>query len=111
MKKTIQKETHFCDACGKEEFYIDHCLSCGKEHCYQCKKTEGREYRHGVYIMGTGDGYYCRPCDTKLAKSKDDLHEAYQNIAKLREECDKWNADFEARKEAAEAHLRSLAKP
>lgn len=111
MKKTVNKEVHFCDKCNAEQVYgFDECLCCGVEHCYECKKTEGRKYSHGVHVSGSGDGYYCNACDAKLLSSGEDkLHSAYRRVASLRAEAIAWSDGFDRRRNAAEMALSELA--
>jgi hypothetical protein len=108
MKKVIEKETEFCDVCGKEETYPHKCLNCGKEICYKCAKTEGIEYKHSVWASGTGDGFYCNACDLKLKTTGDKLHTAYRKIVSLRNEQDGFYKDFRERAEKAEADVKKL---
>lgn len=108
MKKTVEKETTFCDVCGKEYPYCDVCLSCGKEVCHECAKTEGVEYKHSVWASGSGDGFYCNECDSKLKKTGDKLHAAYRKIVSLRNEQEGFYKDFKARGDKAEADLKKL---
>ena len=108
MKKMELKETTYCDHCGKET-YVTACMRCGTEHCWECRKTEGKEYSHGVHFSGSGDGYYCSKCDEELAQSGgDDRHAAYREIAALRNEAEVWGADFQRRQKAAEARLEAI---
>lgn len=113
MKKTVTKSVSFCDKCDSEQTYgIGVCLGCGVEHCYKCKKTEGREYSHGVTVTGSGDGYYCNDCDViLLTEGADTRHAAYRRIASLRTEAKDWSVDFERRRKAAEAELAGYASP
>lgn len=110
MKKTVAKDVHCCDACGAEQdFGMDACLKCGAEHCFNCKKTHGKEYQHGIYVGGSGDGYYCNACDTELtASGADRRHAAYQAIARLRNELKAWSEDFKRRANEAEQALENL---
>ena len=108
MKKTELKEVTCCDHCGKET-YVTACMGCGIEHCWECRKTEGKEYSHGVNFSGSGDGYYCSKCDAALAKNGDDeRHTAYRAVASLRLEAEAWGADFQRRQKAAEARIEAL---
>ena len=50
MQKKIMKKVTFCDHCQKEA-YVDKCLRCGVEHCWECKRTEGIE--HGLGFTGS----------------------------------------------------------
>ena len=103
--KSVQTEVHCCDACGKE-FLVTACICCGKEYCYDCRKREGKEYSQGVHFSGSGDGYYCNPCDAKLtASGSDKLHAAYRAVASLRIEGQAWGEDFQRRCKAAEANV------
>jgi len=107
MKKIVQKEVSICDHCGKEE-YTEPCLRCGIEHCWECRETQGIEYRHSVHFQGTGDGYYCRACDKYLKEHKDILHSAYLAIKKLKNEEKEFYDDFKKRVDEAEEHLQYL---
>lgn len=103
MKKTITKETHICDQCGKEESYINACVCCGKELCCECWQKHGMKYNHSVYYQGSGDGYYCNQCDKKLiSNGKDKRHAAYRSVMALRKELEIWCADFKKRQEEAD---------
>ena len=111
MKILAQRETHSCDCCGRQEDYVATCMRCGKEHCYTCRKTEGVEYSHGVYVTGTGDGYYCVECDAALTLKGDNArHKAYRRVASLRLEAKAWDAEFERRRVEAEKSLEALQK-
>lgn len=108
MKKTINKEVHICDKCGKEG-YVQPCLHCGVEMCYECRQVNGTEYSQGVFTQGSGDGFYCRTCDNELVDSVSDArHNAYRAIHSLKVEARSWNADFERRREDAEKNLRMI---
>lgn len=109
MKKTIQKEVHLCDKCGAEESYMNACRTCDTEMCYECWQKHGKEYAHGVHVRGSGDGYYCNPCDAKLTKSgADKRHAAYRVIESLRSELKSWFDDFQRRQTKAEKALKDL---
>ena len=109
MKKIIQKEVQFCDQCGKET-YCGACLCCGIEHCYECREIHGVEYPHAIYFSGSGNGYYCKSCNAKLAKQNSDvLYNAYLAIAVLRREAERWSLDFKARSDKAESNLKQLS--
>ncbi len=107
MKKTVTKEVTICDHCGKET-YVDTCLHCGLEHCYKCRETEGTVYSYGVFIHGSGDGYYCGKCDRELSLGNNKLYWAYRKIHQLSDEMVGWNARFTRRKEEAEKWLGKL---
>ena len=108
MKKIVQKEVHVCDKCGKET-YPDPCLGCGTEVCYECQPKHGKNYRHSVYFQGSGDGFYCSPCDTKLTEGGTDArHNAYCAVKSLKDELEAWHTDFKRRQEKAEDALKSL---
>lgn len=110
MLATVSKEVHLCDNCN-EESYPYTCRRCGKEYCWQCAEKLGTQYRHGVYMQGSGDGFYCTPCDTLLCETKNNpLHQAYFAIKQLRDERAAFDQEFESRKEVAEQHLKSLLK-
>lgn len=111
MKKTVTREVTCCDNCGKEQDYPTRCLRCGKEVCWQCADKVGVKYEHGVYVSGSGDGWYCRPCDITLYERESDaLYEGFRAVKALREEMQAWGADFQRRQKAAEAHLETLAR-
>ena len=94
MKKIVSKEVSFCDKCGKE-IYITKCNNCDKEHCWECRKTEGIEYSYSVHSGGGDDGYYCKLCDTELRKTKtDELHNSYLTIQKLQNEFEAFDKDW-----------------
>lgn len=108
MKKNVSKEVSFCDRCGKEA-YVEVCLCCGVEHCWECRKGQGVEYTHAIGFSGSGDGYYCKTCDNKLSASNSDpLHNAYSAIADLRSESKLWYLDFKTRSDHAEQVLKQL---
>lgn len=109
MKKTMSKEVLLCDLCGKEQSYMEKCMNCATEMCYDCQKQSGRKYAHSVYCSGSGDGFYCNACDVSLtASGTNDRHKAYRAIKSLKNELHAWNEDFEKRHEAAKKHLKSL---
>ena len=108
MKKVIEKEVEFCDACGKEGD-VKACLNCGVEHCWYCNVKLGVRYSHGVRTSGSGEGYYCQRCDILLHETKSDpIYCAYAAIQQLRREYEDYYADWKRRAEKAEAHLRQL---
>ena len=109
MKKTLPVELNYCDNCGNQHDYLTACMSCGIEHCYECRKTAGKEYPHAVHCGGSNDGYYCRPCDRKLSISGTDKRfAAYREIEALRAECSEWGAAFERKRKVAEAAVTAL---
>jgi len=108
MKKTEMKEITCCDVCGKES-YLNACMKCGIEHCYDCEKIAGKKYPHGVHFSGSGDGYYCVSCDAELTKGGTDIrHAAYRAITSLRNEGEAWGVDFNRRSKEAESRLEAL---
>ena len=108
MRKIVEKEITLCDSCEKES-YLESCLRCGVEHCYDCKKLKGIEYTHGVRFSGTGDGYYCNECDSILfTKEHSELHSAYVRIKNLKTESRLFYADFDKRANTAEQTLSQL---
>ena len=112
MKKQITVEGHSCDVCGAEVSagYVSTCMHCGAEHCWDCSKTEGKAYQHGVYLGGSGDGYYCNGCDVSLTKNgSDPRHREYRAIESLRREAEEWEMIFRRRKKAAEEKLEALS--
>ena len=111
MSKIVeQHETHICDFCKVNKAYeFNSCLRCGKDICYDCSKTHAKEYSHGVYVGGSGDGQYCNDCDAILTRTReDDLHNAYRLIKSLRDEQEAWYSDFNKRSDKAEAILKKL---
>lgn len=107
MKKTITQEVNVCDKCGAASWHT--CLRCGTEMCYECAKTQGIEYSFAIYFRGSGDGFYCKPCDNALtASGEDKRHNAYATIRSLRLELESWETGFKRRKDAAEAALQQL---
>lgn len=107
MKQTVQIEVHCCDACSAQQDYVSTCINCGAEHCFECRAKEGKKYSKGVYVSGSGDGYYCNKCDAELTKSgADERHAAYRSVASLRHEAKAWSADFERRMKVAEARVQ-----
>ena len=109
MKKQVTIEQSFCDICEKNISH-NHCLSCGKNICYDCQKVEAKVYRYSVsvYCSGSGDGFYCRECDTKLIVNGDKLHKAYRAIESLRNEEAAFYANFKARTDQAESALKNI---
>ena len=112
MKTTVTIEQHICDFCKENDAYKwNACLRCGKDICYDCAKTEAKEYSHGVYFSGSGDGRYCNECDTILTETRaDPLHNAYKVIKTLRAEQEVWYKDFKQRSDAAENRIKELQK-
>lgn len=106
-KQTI-KEVTICDACGSDQCFRDNCLGCGVEHCYECHKKLGVEYQHGVYLQGSGDGYYCNRCEANKDIIATPLHKAYATIRNIREQHDRFYIDFDNRRKAAEAELKRI---
>lgn len=110
MKKTISKETHFCDKCGKEYAYPDRCERCGMECCYECAEKHMHKYTHAVHFSGSGDAYYCNACDTVAASNGDKKHAAYRRIASLKAESMAWSKDFTRRTEEAQEAIKPFLK-
>lgn len=110
MKKTINKEVILCDSCDKEA-YVDTCLRCGAQHCYDCRKIKGVRYIHSVYFSGSNDGYYCNECDSILYSIGDNkLHSAYVKIKNLRKESELFYDDFKKRTDEAEITLKQIGE-
>lgn len=109
MKKIVQREVHACDVCGAEHDWPQVCMKCGKELCYNCRDKEGVTYECAVFHSGSGDGFYCKPCDKELTKSRSDKkHNAYRCIQSLRDEQEGWSTDFRKRTKVAEELVQSL---
>ena len=105
MEKEIMKKVVFCDNCGKEATYSFRCVNCGKRYCSDCEQTCITEYQHGVFFSGSGDGYFCNSPDCIIRPEIKPLLNAYQLIQSLREESNRWNADFRSRCDAAEHNV------
>jgi hypothetical protein len=111
MKKTIEKEVLFCDYCGNETQYSEECMSCGKDMCYECSQKHGTSYSHAVYFSGSGDGFFCNPCDSELtAKGTDKRHSAYRAIQSLKLALKAEQENTKRRIELAESNLRRLCE-
>lgn len=112
MKKTVQREIEICDVCREAEANRwSKCDRCGNAFCYECRKTGGVEYAHGVYSGGSGDGFYCAECNSALIKSgKDPIFNAFQVIMALRSEIKFVNDSIEARRVVAEATLKTAQR-
>lgn len=109
MKKIVEKEVEFCDYCNREAGWVYACGNCSKGACYECKSRVGVEYSRGIYGGGTGDGFYCSPCDIALSESgHDQKHNAYRVVRSLRDEYEGWSKNFEKRRKKAEADLEAL---
>jgi hypothetical protein len=107
VKKTVTREIECCDVCSAEHAHYK-CIKCGKMYCYECKDAAGVQYAHGVCFGGTGDGFYCHPCDEKAAADGDPIHRAYRVIRALQSEWKGFRTDFEARCKRAEEELKNL---
>ena len=109
MKKAITKTVSVCDQCGTDEHVYTHCLRCGKEYCFECRKVHGTEYQHGVNVSGSGDGYYCNECNAILMNTKEDpLFNAYQLIQQLKREASGFYREFKKRQDHAEETIKRL---
>lgn len=107
MKKTVTKDVTLCDGC-KKEGYAEQCLGCGLEHCWECQRTLGVEYKHSVYFSGGGDGYFCLRCDKNPPENVVKIWAAYNRIQTLRRERESWGNDFEIRAKSAEEEIKKL---
>ncbi len=109
-KKTITIKR--CDICKDEAF--DTCLCCGKDFCIKHAKTMGIEYNHSVNFGSSDDGFFCKKCDIELTNDATHplyrLHEAYKEIAHLRNEAKEYYKKLEQRGQEAEEHLRYWIK-
>jgi hypothetical protein len=106
MKKKVQVETTFCDHC-KKQGYVQSCLGCGVDHCWDCREKLGVVYHEGVHYQST-DGYFCLSCEARPPIKARNIHGAYSAIAQLRREEDMFYRDFKVRKEVAEGRLKAL---
>jgi hypothetical protein len=110
MKKSIQREIHFCDKCGREISYAPTCLHCGLELCYDCETYHGKRYAGSTVTLGSGDGFYCNECDSKLTSTgKNKLHNAYRAIQRLKDEMKAFETDWERRSAEANHTLKRIA--
>lgn len=109
MRQSVVADKIVCDFCESAEAYSwNACLGCKKDCCRKCMETGGTYFCHGVYVRGSGDGFYCSPCITRLSGIADPLLGAYMKIERLRLEAEAFGKDFEARKKAAEADVLRL---
>jgi hypothetical protein len=101
-----------CDVCHKEAFAT--CLCCGKDFCIEHETKEGIEYRHGLHIGGSDDGYFCNKCDIDITNDKKhplyQLHESYKQIAHIREEEKAMFDAIQRKGDEAEAQLKYFIK-
>lgn len=102
--EVLEKRRH-CDFCDNKEHSYYKCLGCGKDACYECKKTQGVEYPHALYFGGSDDGWYCTICN---ATSQDELLVGYKAIKSMRDELSQFNAAFKVRSDQAEKTLKRL---
>lgn len=109
MRKIIEKEVEFCDACGKEA-YCQKCLGCSKEYCYDCREKLMVEYRHSLHFGGSYDGHFCQECDTNPPEHIKRLHHAYQTMRSLKNEWEGSYANIERRAKSTEARIKALSK-
>lgn len=108
MKKVIQQSVTICDVEGCENHAHTKCLGCGRDYCYDHKKTLGREYSAGVYFSGSGDGFYCTQCDARLSAKGDKLLLAYKKVSYIRDDIKVSNEMYDKRIKEAEAALEKL---
>lgn len=108
MKRVEQVETEYCDICESGTAGYLHCMGCGKAICFECRQTRAKEYPHAVFFSGSCDGLYCMECDARLAKNGDQLHAAYRQIERLRDENRGWAEDFKKRSDTAEERVKAL---
>lgn len=108
MKRTIQVEVNVCQNCDKETDYQYECDSCGNAYCFDCYKKCGQEYSHGLYISGSGDGFFCTACLLAPQKYTKELLEAYQRIAALRIESQAYSEDISKRAKALESKIKTI---
>ncbi len=106
MIKTILKEVHCCDKCGKDEHYISKCDNCHSEYCWNCRVGNIVAFPHSIYCEGSGDGSYCTHCVDELKRQKDPRLMAYLAIQDLRGEMKRDADKFKARVDATEAEVK-----
>ena len=111
MLKTKNIETRVCDFCSTDDMVYDECIGCKKHVCYECKKTNGVDYKHATWASGSGDGFFCNACLAKPNPKYDRLLKAYQTIERLRNENDAFYKLWKEKAEEAEAHLKRLQRP
>lgn len=109
MIKTVEVEQRCCDWCGGDAYEWTRCFGCGKDLCSEgvsssSAKPHGVRYAHGVQFSGSGDGYYCLPCDMRLSEDKSDsLHQAYVAIRDIRDRNQRLYAELEAERKTVES--------
>ena len=104
MKKKIEVEVNFCDACGGQDAYYD-CINCGKDFCYDCTDEKNPNRKCVEYFTGIYCGNHmhtCNDCDAELRASKNNpLFNALLTIKNLKMEEKHWCDEFKPRAEAA----------
>ena len=112
MRKKQTVINKYCDICDKEAFNT--CICCGKDFCITHAKNNGIDYRHSVNFGGSDDGFFCKVCDIELTNDNNHplyrLHEAYKEIAHLRNEAKGFYDKLDKRGNDAEQQLRYWLK-
>lgn len=115
MEKSKTVMTKICDICGSDDCVFDRCIRCSVDHCYNCAKENGVDYKQSVHFSGSVDGYFCLKCDAEIASNPNDklykLHLAYKTVKALREENEAYYKDFNRRTEMAETNLANMQAP
>lgn len=111
MKKEKLVKISVCDFCGSEESVFDFCIVCKRDVCYKCNKNNvGKEFKHGVYFSGSGDGFFCNSCMANMPLEYQPLFNAYLEVKALRDQQEAWNEGFQKRSKEAEIRLGKLLK-
>lgn len=112
MIKTVIIEQRQCDYCDKDAYEWTVCLGCGKDICSPLSgdvRPHAIRYAHSVNFSGSGDGYYCTPCDVRLSESKSDpLHRAYVAIRAFRDEGEQVYTERKRQGESIDAEVVRL---
>ncbi len=107
MKKEILKEVMICDCC-KKEAYLDKCLGCGQEFCWECREKLGITYHAGVHFSGSGNGFFCSKCNINPSSEIFQLWLKYRQIQSLKNEESGFYEEFSKRSKKAEEELKIL---
>jgi hypothetical protein len=107
MEKSRTIKVRVCESCGEDASYSFCCLNCKKDYCYE-HKNRVVELPHSVHFKGGCDIYLCVGCVGTHRRELDDIIDAYQKIALLREESKSYWEDFKKRTDIAEKEAKRL---
>lgn len=94
----VQKAVEVCDVCAvNPAFESRKCDECGLLICFDCEKEHAVKYRHSIWTAGGEDGFYCLICNDRLTEGRDPLIAAYEKVANLLAEYDRFLTDFTKR--------------